>query len=127
MLAGEPPARAVLAVARGGRHEVDEALLAAGWKVDRFDVYETRPVAHARVGVSDLEVDAVFLASPSAVEGLFLQAAVGDVPLLAIGPTTVRALEDAGRLATGVAATPRLESLIELTLQTLPVPVELAK
>lgn len=126
LLAKEPPARAVLAVARGGRRDVAEVLRSADWQVERFDLYETTPVAQALDDASDLEVDAVFLASPSAVEGLFLQAAVGDVPLLAIGPTTVRALEKAGRLAAGVAATPGLESLIELTYETLPISVEMA-
>ena len=126
LLASEPPARALLAVARHGRRDVADSLRTAGWQVERFGLYETRPAIDAANDSLDLEVDAIFFASPSAVEGLFLQAVVGDVPLFAIGPTTARALEDAGRLTAGVADSPRLESLIELTFQTLPIPAEIA-
>lgn len=119
LLAERESARALLAVAHGGRRDVDEILAAAGWRVDRFDLYDTRP---ARRGTGrTLEVDAVFLASPSAVEGLLARAEVDvDVPLLAIGPTTARALREAGRVCSGIAASPGLTPLVELLRTVLP-------
>lgn len=113
LMTGRTPTRALLAMARGGRREVVEALRGAGWQVERFDLYETRPVQED--GSGSLDVDAVFLASPSAVAGLLARADLApDVPLLAIGPTTASALEDVGRKPAGVAETPALESLVDL-------------
>jgi uroporphyrinogen-III synthase len=49
------------------------------------------------VSVSDLDVDLILLASPSAVEGLLNQVRVeADTRLLSIGPTTSTAIRAAG-------------------------------
>lgn len=132
LLAAQDPARAILAVARGGRRDVEEALRVAGWRVERFDLYETRFFASDATDRRHLEVDAVFLASPSAVAGLLAQARVEpDVPLFAIGPTTASAIEDAGLRPAGVAESPGLEALLDLyrqfqsgASQPLDIPVE---
>jgi uroporphyrinogen-III synthase len=108
--------RVVVASARGGRRDAEDALTRGGIAVTRVDVYRTIPAARASTprdlageGIGD-----VLLASPSAVEGLLNQAAFpGATRLFTIGPTTSAAVVAAGLSVSGEAMHPDLDSLVE--------------
>lgn len=96
-----------------GRTEILEGLRAAGADVSAVEAYRTVPAAPEQLAclgawIREREVDAVAFASPSAVravvESLGRDAPVlGRVLVAAIGPTTSRALQEAG-LEPGVVA-----------------------
>ena len=113
---GSAPPRVVIASARGGRTDAEDALTAAGVAVTRVDVYRTIPAGRA-TPPRDLAVEGigdVLLASPSAVEGLLNQAAFpGGMRIFTIGPTTSAAVVAAGLLVSGEATHPDLDSLVE--------------
>lgn len=100
----------------GGREDAEQVLVRAGALVTRVDVYRTIPAAPAPQR-RDLEregIDAVLLASPSAVTGLLNQADVSaNTRCFTIGPTTSAAVRAAGLVVAGEAKTPNLEGLLE--------------
>ncbi len=100
----------------GGRDDAERVLVRAGALVTRVDVYRTIPAAPAphRRDLGREGIDAVLLASPSAVTGLLNQADVGSgTRCFTIGPTTSAAVRAAGLVVAGEAKTPNLEGLLE--------------
>jgi uroporphyrinogen-III synthase len=91
--------RVVAAMSGVSDDEFKSAFGVAGVPFRRVDLYRTdsmAPVA-VRCSASDLAVDFILLASPSAVEGLLNQVRLGpDVRLVSIGPTTSAAIRAAG-------------------------------
>lgn len=115
--AGEPP-RVVLALAANARDVLERRLREAGVDVTRFDVYRTVPAAPRtpRLSLAALDVDAVWLASPSAVTGFLNQVELdADVPLVAIGPSTADAIRARGLAVAAEASAPSFEGLLEAT------------
>ncbi len=103
----ETPSAVALATSDRGGHELEEHLEPAGHTVRRVAAYTTRPANPSchRPLLEDL--DAVVLASPSALEGLCNQARVpADLPLVTLGPTTTAAVRAAG-LCLGAEAASR--------------------
>jgi len=109
------------------RPELPDALRARGATVDEVVAYRTMPrsepapevAAELRSG----RVDAVLLASPSAVRGLV--AAVGGDPelyratsLIAIGPTTAAAIRELGLPLAATATDPSPSGLVAVLSQT---------
>lgn len=108
----------VLALAENARDVLERRLRAAGADVRRYDVYRTIPAAPRSPTrpLSTLGVDAVWLASPSAVEGFLNQVELDvDVPLVAIGPSTAAAIRARGLAVAAEAAEPSFEGLLEAT------------
>src|SRR5690606_11110932 len=106
------PPRVVLALAENARDVLERRLRAAGVDVRRFDVYRTLPAAPRtpRLSLAALGVDAVWLASPSAVTGFLNQVELdADVPLVAIGPSTAAAIRARGLAVAAEAAAPSFE------------------
>ena len=100
----------------GGRDDAEQVLVRAGALVTRVDVYRTIPATPAlpRRDLAREGIDAVLLASPSAVTGLLNQADVGsDTRCYTIGPTTSAAVRAAGLVVAGEAQNPNLEGLLE--------------
>lgn len=95
-----------------GRAEILDGLTAAGARVASVEAYRTVPVPPERLArlaswIERREIDAVAFASPSAVRAVVAAlgpAAMGGVLLAAIGPTTSRALQEAGLRAGAVAS-----------------------
>src|SRR5690606_8433212 len=116
--AGAAKAAIVLALAENARDVLERGLRAAVAACRRFDVYRAVPAAPRtpRLALSGLAVDAVWLASPSAVEGFTNQLEVdADVPLIAIGPSTAEAIRARGLRVAAEARTPSVEGLLEAT------------
>jgi uroporphyrinogen-III synthase len=97
--------RVVVAAAEDGRTDIEEVLRPAGIDVRRVDVYRTLPVERSAEGerkspplpIDDLALDALFLASPTAVRGLVNQVLVPkSADAVALGPTTAAAAREAG-------------------------------
>src|SRR5690606_15371489 len=108
----------VLALAQNARDVLEQRLRAAGAACRRFDVYCTIPAPPRtpRLALSGLGGGAVWLASPSAVEGFTKQVDVdADVPLIAIGPSTAEAIRARGLRVAAEARTPSFEGLLEAT------------
>jgi uroporphyrinogen-III synthase len=109
-------ARVVMAGAEGGRTDVEQLLGRNGVKVSRVDVYRTIPSPPVEPK-RDLEqdgIDFVFLASPSAVEGLRNTAIVPrHAKVIVIGPTTAAAAVEAGFVVAGEAEEPNLDSMLD--------------
>ena len=79
-------------------------------------MYRTLPVPEQRPrqAVSSLGVDAVFLASPSAVTGFVNRVWLDTTAeVFTIGPSTTEAAQAAGLEVTGEAARPGLQGLLE--------------
>jgi uroporphyrinogen-III synthase len=118
LLADSPSSeRGVLvAGATGGRRDAEVALAAAGFAVQRVDVYRVTPVppsARKRRLTAD-GVDDVLLASPSAVTGLVNSAVLpGRARIITIGPTTTAAATAAGLHVTAEARRPDLDGMLE--------------
>ena len=108
--------RVVLAVATGARSALEERLAAAGAEVTRLEVYRTAavPPAARKVALSALGVDAIVLASPSAVTGLLNQVEI-DAPaaVYTIGPTTSAAARASGLNVTAEAREPSFPAVLE--------------
>ncbi len=104
---------------RGGR-ELEQRLEPAGHAVRRVAAYATRP-AHPTCDRPRLDdLDAVVLASPSALEGLCNQRHVpADLPLVTLGPTTSAAVRAAVLRLGAEAATRDLDG-VAAALATLP-------
>ena len=108
--------RVVAAGAQGSRRDLDEVLEPLGIEVSRVAVYRTA-VARGegrRESIASMGVDAIFLASPSAVSGLLARARVPEgVGIITIGPSTTRAAREAGLRVDGEACRRDLEGMIE--------------
>jgi len=111
-------ARIVLAGARDGRDDVAVALGRAGIAVTRVALYRTipNPPLSPRVLVETADVDAVWLASPSAVTGLRNQARLArELRIISIGPTTTDAATAAGFTVSAEARTPTFSGMLQAT------------
>ena len=110
------PARVLLALAENAGPVLEEVLSRAGARCVRINVYRTIPVpaGASRRPLSQLGVNTVLLASPSAVTGLLHQVEF-DVPaeVFTIGPSTSRRARTAGLTVTAEAGRPSLEGLME--------------
>jgi len=109
------PARVLVAAALEGRRDVEDALEAAGIEARRVAVYRTQPTepAEERLELGALALDAIFLASPSAVRGLLNQALPpAGVPIVTLGPSTSEAARAAGLSVRAEARTRGLEGLL---------------
>src|SRR5690606_24532559 len=108
-----------LALAENARRVLEERLTAAGAQCRRFDVYRTVPAAprSPKLALSGLGVDAVWLASPSAVAGFVNQVDVDtdDTKLVSIGPSTADAIRAQGLAVAAEARTPTFEGLLAAT------------
>ncbi len=106
----------VLAVAENAGTTIEDSLNAAGADCVRLDVYRTIPAAtvEPKFTLTALGADTIFLASPSAVEGLTNQVEL-DKPaaIFTIGPATNAAARAAGLEVTGQAQRPGLDGLME--------------
>ena len=108
--------RVVMAGAEGGRADVETILGKAGVKVSRVDVYRTvaSPPIEPKRDFTEEALDFVFLASPSAVEGLRNTAIVPrEAKVIVIGPTTAAAAVEAGFVVAGEADEPHLDSMLD--------------
>ena len=111
-----PKVEVVLALAENAGDTLERALAAAGVACRRFDLYRTVPAPprEPKLRLEDLGVDAVFLASPSAVTGFANQVDVdASATLVAIGPSTAAAIRALGLEVAGEARTPSLAGLLE--------------
>lgn len=108
--------RVVLAVAENAATTIEDALASAGAACTRLNVYRTIPaeIAEPKFTLTALGADTIFLASPSAVEGLTNQVEL-DKPaaIFTIGPATNAAAKAAGLEVTGQAQRPGIEGLME--------------
>lgn len=112
------PPSVVLALAENAREVLEQRLRAAGADVQRFNVYRTVPAPSRtpKTRLSALGVDAVWLASPSAVTGLLNQIDIdGSAALVAIGPSTAAAIRARGLAVAAEAREPSFEGLLEAT------------
>lgn len=113
----ESTTRVVVAGALGGRDEAEVELRARGVAVTRVNVYRTRPApsVERRENLSDVGIDDVLLASPSAVTGLLNTALVPpSARVITIGPTTSGAAIAAGLRVFAEAREPTLDGMIEV-------------
>jgi uroporphyrinogen III methyltransferase/synthase len=106
----------LLALAENAPDTLERALAGARIECRRFNVYRTVPAAPAspKRPLASLGVDAVLLASPSAVRGFVNQIEVdASTPLVTIGPTTSAAARKLGLDVAGEAREPSLDALLE--------------
>jgi uroporphyrinogen-III synthase len=109
--------RVVVAAAEGGRRGLEEVLEPLGVQVLRFAVYSTVPAPpeDPRTDLASEGVDVIFLASPSAVQGLVARAVVPDTAqVISIGPTTTAAARAAGLQVAAEARQRDLDGLLEV-------------
>ena len=110
------PPLVLLALAENAGPVLEEILSQAGARCVRIDVYRTTPVpaGAGRRPVSQLGVNTVLLASPSAVTGLLHQVEL-DVPVevFTIGPSTSSRAKKVGLTVAAEADSPSLEGLME--------------
>lgn len=107
----------VLPAALHGRLHVAKRLLQAGIEVLRLPLYQTQPLASARP-VLDKDVYYVVFTSPSGVTGWLLGGAhPPQARCISIGPTTSKALEQAGLTVCVQAKTPGTEGLVAAILE----------
>jgi uroporphyrinogen-III synthase len=114
---------AVLVLAENAPDTLERALAAAGIDCRRFDVYRTvsAPPHGAKQPLASLGVDAVLLASPSAVRGLRNQVEIdASTPIVTIGPTTSAAARKLGLAVAAEAREPTLDALLEALLAAVP-------
>lgn len=116
--AGVTGQQIMLALAANAGRVLEDALTDAGADCRRFDVYRTVPAPQAaeRTPLSSLRVDAVWLASPSSVQGFLNRFELDEAngaKLVAIGPSTARAMREHGLAVHAVAARPSFEGLLE--------------
>ena len=106
----------LLAVAENAASTIEDALGAAGARCTRLNIYRTIPAGtvEQKFTLTALGADTIFLASPSAVEGLTNQVEL-DKPaaIFTIGPATNAAAIAAGLEVTGQAKRPGIEGLME--------------
>lgn len=107
----------VIAAAEGGRTDADEALHAAGAEVRRVNVYRTvaTPPVRTKHDLNAEGIDAVLLASPSAVEGFMNQVRLPvSAKVVTIGPTTTQAATVAGLVVSAEATEQSLDGMLEV-------------
>ena len=108
--------RVVSAGAEKPNPDLEEVLQPLGIEVSHIAVYRTL-VAQAeepRGDITNMDVDTIFLASPSAVAGLLARTHVPkNVQIITIGPSTTLAAHEAGLHVDGEAAGRDLEGMIE--------------
>ena len=112
----EADSRVVLALAANAGTVLTDALSKSGANCTRFDVYRTvpTPAEHPKRRLSSLGADAVWFASPSAVEGFMNRLDIdARVAYFSIGPSTSAAARRAGLEVEAEARTPNLEGLLE--------------
>ena len=110
------PPRVLLALAENAGPVMEDVLGAAGARCVRIAVYRTIPVpaGASRRPVSQLGVNTVLLASPSAVTGLLHQVELDTpVEVFTIGPSTSSRARTAGLTVAAEAHVPSLEGLME--------------
>lgn len=108
--------RVVGAGAEKPSRDLEATLEPLGIVVSHVAVYRTvvAPAEEPREDIAGMNVDAIFLASPSAVAGLLARAHVPEsVPIITIGPSTTRAAREAGLRVDGEATGRDLEGMIE--------------
>ena len=104
-----------------GDRSLEQLAARTGWRVDRVALYRTNPATarEPRLSLAELQLDAVLLASPSAVDGLAAQADVpAGLPLACIGATTAQA---AARFAQARVLESRSASLAGLVATLRPL------
>jgi uroporphyrinogen-III synthase len=109
--------RVVAATAEPAARSLEEVLEPLGVEVKRIIVYRTVPAAEKKIkqSLALLNLDAIVLASPSAVRGLLNIAAwEANIPIISIGPTTTRQARSLGLEVTAEAGYPDLESILEV-------------
>lgn len=106
----------LLPAAAKGRRALQRLLSAAGFAVRRLTVYETVPTTEADGGLTlPARVDYVLFASPSSVKGFLARSPFPDgARVVSIGPTTSRAVEQAGLTVARQARQHNLDGLIEV-------------
>ena len=120
VLSGEGPTaglRVIAATARPAAYSLEEQLEPLGIVVKRVIVYETVPAAEKKhkQSLAPLNLDAIVLASPSAVIGLLnIAALAANIQIISIGPTTTRQARSLGIEVTAEAGYPDLESILEV-------------
>jgi uroporphyrinogen-III synthase len=108
--------RVLLALAENAGDTLERSLQAAGARCTRLDVYRTVPAppAEPRRPLSQLRVDNVVLASPTAVTGFVNSVDVdAAVRVITIGPSTTAAARRAGLTVTAEAREPSFEGILE--------------
>ena len=109
--------RFLLALAENAGPVLETILARAGGRCTRIQVYRTVPAAASahRRPISELRVDTVLLASPSAVSGFLNQVELDrPVEVFTIGPSTSRKARAAGLPLAGEAPRPSLDGLLEV-------------
>lgn len=112
-------ARVVLALADRADRGIERVLEKHGTWVTRLSVYRTRPVAPSGRprDLSSMAIDAVFLASPSAAQGLVNQMRLPpDLPVFTIGASTSQTARGLGIPIRGEARQPSLDGLVDALL-----------
>jgi uroporphyrinogen-III synthase len=119
-LSAQPTGVALVAGAETGARDLGELLLPLGWEVQTHATYRTTP-ATLSAGeeprdLGAMQLDAIFLSSPSALAGLLNVTRLADAPratpLITLGPTTSAAVKAAGLCVTAEAKTRDLHGLI---------------
>ncbi len=116
------PATVVVAGPEGARPELEQRLQTVGVRTARFSVYRTLPAppSEPREDLAKWNLDAIFLASPSAVRGLLNRASVpSGVLLISIGPSTTEAIVEAGLTVGSEATTRSLGGLLDALRETV--------
>lgn len=117
--------RVLLPVARDARTDVEEALAAKGWSVERITTYGTEPVVFAAPEVSSLRAvvdtaDAVIFAASSAVRAWStVLGAVMPRVVVAMGPTTAETLDALGCHRYHLATQASLDGVIDAVVAAL--------
>src|SRR5690606_15964723 len=114
-LSAQAAPQILLAVAENARDTLERELTQAGMHCKRIDVYRTVPAAprEHKLSLAALDVDLVFLASPSAATGFVNQVDVdSSARIVAIGSSTSEAARALGLTVSAEAAEPSLEGLV---------------
>jgi uroporphyrinogen-III synthase len=110
----------VVAGAKEGTKDLQAALTPMGFGIQHVSTYRTQSatlVAGEKVASAEaLNLDAIFLASPSAWTGLRNVMELSNTPLITIGPTTSAAVTSARLNVAAEAQTRDLDGLVEALL-----------
>ena len=109
------PTNVVVAGPEQASPDLERRLEDAGTSTKRFSIYRTIPAPpeEPREDLAKWNLHAIFLASPSAVQGLLNKASVpAGIPLISIGPSTTEAAVEAGLTVSSEATTRSLEGLL---------------
>ena len=110
------PERLLLVLAENAAGTLEDKLRRAGIARNRVNVYRTTPIPPTgeKTALSSLAADAIFLASPTAVEGFVNRVDIDVAPMLiTIGPSTSAAVRAQGLDVAAEARAPGLEGLLE--------------